>query len=95
MGLKMVRPPSLSTLDRIRRVLVESLRLNIASTDLQYEAKLEEVAGMDSLAILEFVVALEAEFGVIIEPRLLRLKLIRDLEGLASYVEERMSLDHR
>jgi len=77
------------TARRIRRVFVESLGLNLSEADLDYERKLDEYAGLDSLAILEFITALEKEFGITIEPELLRLDFVSDLQELAAYVELR------
>ena len=77
------------TTDRIRRVFVRSLHLNLSEGDLDYESKLDESVGLDSLAVLEFVTALEKEFGITIEPELLRLDFVRDLPQLAAYIEDR------
>lgn len=77
------------TLDRIRRVFVESLHLNLHPEDLSYEDKLDEVTGMDSVAVLEFVAALEKEFSITLEPEMLTIDVIRDLKQLAAYVEMR------
>jgi acyl carrier protein len=80
---------SRDTMDRIRRVFVESLHLNLKEADLDYEHKLDESVGLDSLAVLEFITALEKEFGFTIDPEMLKLDFIRDLPRLASYIEER------
>ena len=80
---------SRNTMDRIRRVFVESLHLNLKEEELDYERKLDESVGMDSLAVLEFITALEQEFGVKIDPEMLRLDFVRDLGQLASYIEQR------
>jgi len=80
---------SRNTMNRIRKVFVESLHLNLKEEDLDYERKLDETVGMDSLAVLEFVTALEQEFGVTIDPEMLRLDFVRDLRQLASYIEQR------
>lgn len=80
---------SRDTMDRIRRVFVESLRLNLKAEDLDYAHKLDESVGLDSLAVLEFIAALEKEFGFKIDPEMLQLDLVRDLPQLASYIEER------
>ena len=77
------------TADRIRRVFVRSLHLNLSEGDLDYESKLDESVGLDSLAVLEFVTALEKEFGITMEPELLRLDFVRDLPQLAAYIEDR------
>jgi acyl carrier protein len=80
---------SSETVDRIRRVFVESLHLNVNPKELDYEHKLDEFAGLDSLAVLEFVAALEKEFGITIEPELLRLDFVRDLSQIAAYIDGR------
>lgn len=83
--------PSRATMDRVRRVFIESLRLNIGEQDLPYEQKLDEVAGLDSIAVIEFVAALEKEFSFEIEPEHLELGFVRDLPQLASYIEQRLA----
>jgi acyl carrier protein len=83
------RTGSRETLDRIRRVFLQSLHLNLREEDLDYERRLDELAGFDSLAMLEFVTALEKEFGITMEPELLRLDFVRDLPQLAAYIEDR------
>jgi acyl carrier protein len=86
-------PASLDTVERIRRVFVKALRLNVDLQDLPYADTLDEMAGLDSVAILEFVLALEDEFGVAIEPQFLQFDLLHDLSRLATYIEERMIHD--
>lgn len=80
--------PSRGTMDRIRRVFIESLRLNVREEDLPYEHKLDEAVGLDSIAVLEFVAALEKEFGIEIEPEFLEIDFLRDLPRLANYIED-------
>ncbi len=63
---------SAHTASRIKRVFLTSLHLNLSEADLDFEHSLDEVVGLDSLAVLEFVTALEKEFGITIEPELLR-----------------------
>ena len=75
--------------DRIRRVFIESLRLNIRENELSYEDKLDEVAGMDSIAVLEFVTALEKEFDISFEPEMLTIHVVGDLTRLVDYVHLR------
>lgn len=75
---------------RIRRVLIDALSLNLEEKDLRFSQKLDELAGLDSLAVLEFVTALEKEFGITIEPEQLQLEVLRDPERLAAYIAARM-----
>jgi acyl carrier protein len=72
---------------RVRRVLIDSLSLNIEEDDLQYSESLDQVIGLDSLAVLEFIAALEKEFGITIEQEKLELSLLRDLSALADYIQ--------
>ena len=80
---------SRDTMERIRRVFIESLNLNLREEDFSYETKLDEAAGMDSVAVLEFVAAIEKEFGITFEPERLTIVLVRDLKELTAYVDER------
>jgi len=79
-----------STIDRIRRVLVDALGLNVEHEQLTDETTLNDLAGLDSVAVLEFVVALEDEFGVELPPELLTLGFLGDLRRLASYIDARI-----
>jgi len=76
-------------MDRIRRIFIRSLHLNLSEEDLAYEDKLDETVGLDSVAVLEFVAALEKEFEIKFEPEMLTLELVRDLKQLAAYIDER------
>jgi acyl carrier protein len=81
---------SSDTLDRIQRVFAESISVSAGHENLRYEQKLEEAASLDSIAVLEFLTAVEKEFGIAMEPAFLDFDFLRDLPALASYVESRM-----
>ncbi len=78
------------TLDRLQRVLVESINLSGGGEDWSYEQKLDEAASLDSIAVLEFMTAVEKEFGIALEPEFIDFDFLRNLPALASYVEGRM-----
>ena len=78
------------TMARIRKVFVVSLNLNAREEDLAYEQMLEEVAVLDSIAVLEFVTAVEREFGIKMEPENLDFDFLRDLSVLAAYIDQRV-----
>ena len=78
---------------RIRKVLIRSLSLNLSEADLRYTDKLDEVAGLDSLAVLEFLTALEKEFHITIDPERMNLETLRDLPTLAGYIMARLPAD--
>lgn len=75
---------------RVREVLIRSLSLNLTEADLRYSETVDQVAGLDSLAVLEFVTALEKEFGITIPAERLNLETLRDLHGLAAYLASRL-----
>jgi acyl carrier protein len=54
---------SRDTMERIRKVFVGSLRLNVREEELPYQQMLEEAAILNSIAVLEFVKAVGQEFG--------------------------------
>lgn len=77
------------TKSRLRRVLVESLRLDrepesIAGDDLRVEL------GLDSINSLEFLIWVEDEFGIHIDDEDLSVTLVDSLDTLAAYVEARL-----
>ena len=80
-----------STTERIKRVFIHSLSLNITEADLDYVQTLDEVVGFDSVAAIEFVGALEKEFAITIEPEQLRLDFVRDLSRLGDYIDTRLT----
>ena len=81
-------PASPDTIHRIRRIFIESLHLNLREDDFYYEAKLDEAVGLDSVAVLEFVSAIEKQFGITFEPEMLNIALVRNLRQLAVYVDD-------
>ena len=89
--LAMMRQPpgQPDILSRLRTVLVESLQLNLPQDELRGVTRLSEIAGVDSMAALVFVAAVEKEFHIVIEPERLELDFIEDLPRLAVYVEAR------
>lgn len=80
---------SRDTLARIRRVFIDSLHLNIGEQEFNYETRLDESAGLDSVAMLEFVAGIEKEFGITFEPEMLTIVVVRDLRRLTAYVDQR------
>jgi len=87
---RMREPPGQpDILSRIRAIFVESLQLNLPEDQWRGVTRLSEIAGVDSMAALAFVAAVENEFHIVIEPELLELDFIEDLPRLSAYVEAR------
>jgi len=87
------KPDSASreTMERIRAVFIDSLHWNHSGKELSYEEILDEASALDSIATLEFLTAVEKEFGIELEPAVLEFEFLRDIAALASYVEDRIS----
>ena len=79
------------TIDRLRRAFLEALHLNLREEDLPYEQRLDEITGFDSIAVLEFIAAVEKEFGVTVETESLELRVLGDLRRFSAYIDSRLS----
>jgi acyl carrier protein len=75
------------TKDRLRRVLVESLRLDVPPETVP-DTGLREAFGIDSVTALEFLIWVENEFGIQIQDEDLNIELVDSLDTLAAYVDE-------
>jgi acyl carrier protein len=93
--LKQADSESTETMDRIRRVFIDALHLNLREEELRYQDKLDETVGLDSVAVIEFVAALENEFGITFQPEMLTIDVVRDLRLLAAYVDEQVARQRR
>jgi acyl carrier protein len=76
---------------RVRAVVVRALSLQVAPAQLPAERPLTELFGFDSIAVLEYVLALEAEFGLRIESEQLNLELLSSIPRLSRYLFERVA----
>ena len=70
-------------LERLRRVADLSLNLNLSPLELDSLIRLDEFAGLDSLTLLEFIGAVEKEFGVTLGEEELQMEVLADLPVLA------------
>ena len=71
---------------RILQVILRELELNIGDDELQRADSLDELFGMDSVAILELVVGIENEFNLTIPPEHLTLTTFKNVDTIASLV---------
>jgi len=75
---------------RIEQILIESLHLDSETTDLSGVRMIDEAIGLDSIALLEFVIALEKDFGITLDAELLEYELVNDLDRFAACVATRV-----
>jgi acyl carrier protein len=89
----MTSPEHAEIANRIRRVFVQSLVLNLSPDETARISDLSSVAGLDSLALLGFVAGLEKEFSHQIDPEHLNLAFLSDLQALTDYFAQRIPQD--
>jgi acyl carrier protein len=73
-------------LQQLRRLASSALNLNLTDKELATLTQLDEVTGLDSLTVLEFVSAVEKEFGLTFEAGELRVDFLKDLPRLAEHI---------
>jgi len=71
---------------RIIGVLVETLELDLDGDVIGDATDIDQLFGLDSVAIIEFVLGIEKEFGVTIESHRLERQLITNLDKLSVYI---------
>lgn len=78
--------------DRIKRMLVERLKLEMDPESIDDDAPLfsEEGLGLDSIDALELVLGVEQELGVRIDDEEVGSKAFASVSALAEFVDERM-----
>lgn len=77
-------------LQRLRQSAVRALNLNLSADELAPLTRLDEVAGIDPLSILEFVSAVEKEFGITLGEDQLRSSFLANLPELAEHIGGRL-----
>lgn len=75
--------------DRLKRMIVERLFLKIPPESIQEEASLIQTYGVDSVSLLELVVGLEEEFGIVIDENEFDVKHFETVAALANFVRRR------
>lgn len=77
------------TRDKLRRIIVESLRLDRAPETIPDQDLVAEL-GLDSINSLEVLIWVENEFGIQIDDEDLSVSLINSLEVLTNYVQNKL-----
>lgn len=77
-------------MERIRKVFADLLHLNGGGQGLSHAEVLDAAASLDSIAVVEFLTAVEKEFGIELEPAVIEFEFLRDVAALATYIEDRI-----
>ena len=76
---------------RVRTVLAAALALNAAAPETERAMRADDLLGLDSIATLEFALALEKEFGITLDPETLDPEIFADLTRLSAHIEQRLA----
>ena len=77
---------------RVKRCIIDAIGLDLAPTAIPDEiALLDKGLGLDSVAILRLVAALEEEFDIEIEDNVLRPELFKSVATLSAYMASRVA----
>jgi acyl carrier protein len=72
--------------DRILQVIIRDLELNISKDKLLSANNLNELFGMDSIAIIELVVGIEKEFDIKIPDEYLSVDIFENINTIAEHI---------
>jgi acyl carrier protein len=75
---------------RVRKVLAQALTLNVSAPETERARRADDLLGLDSIATLEFALALEKEFGITLDPDTLDPDVFADLSRLTAHIERRL-----
>ena len=82
--------PEDAIIHQLRQLAASSLGLELTGDELEAMTRLDEYAGVDSLAILIFVHAVEKQFGVKLQGDALSRQNINNLPNLAGLLARRL-----
>ena len=78
---------------RLSKVLLERLGDRVTAEEIQSEVPLvKDGLGLDSVALLEFVVGIEEEFDLMLDDSAVTIEHFRTLGSLAAYLHEQISV---
>lgn len=75
---------------QLKQIIVDKLDVNVKLEEIDDNASLfEEGIGLDSVAIMEFISLIEADFGFKFSDDELNMEPFKDLRTLAAYIIEK------
>lgn len=77
--------------DRLKRMIVDRLFLKLAPEQLEEEKSLIDGYGVDSVSLLELVVGIEEEFGVVIADDEFKVDNFKTVAALAAFVRSKLA----
>jgi len=79
--------------NRIRKVLIETMLSEFDPEEIKDDTPLIELGvGVDSVATLELIVALESEFKISIDEENISPKLLENIDNISEYIRKRLEI---
>jgi len=79
---------------QLKYIIAEELDVNLSPGEIDETASLfEEGVGLDSIAIMDFILLIEGRFGFEFSDTELQVELFRSLEVLADFISTKMGSD--
>ncbi len=76
--------------DRLKKMMVERLFMRVAPEEIEEDKSLIDQYGVDSVSLLELVVGIEEEFGVMIDDDEFSVANFETVNNLATFVKGKM-----
>ncbi len=76
--------------ERLKRMIVDRLFLQIAPSEIEDDKKLVQDYGVDSVSLFELVVGLEEEFGIRVEDKEFNLRHFESVAALGQFVRSKL-----
>lgn len=76
---------------RLKQMVIDHLFLKVSPEELSSTASLIDDYGVDSVALLELVVGLEEEFGIVVEDDDFDIANFTSVQALAEFVAKRLA----
>ena len=76
--------------DRLKRMIVDRLFLKVRPEELEEDKSLIDFYGVDSVCLLELVVGIEEEFGVVIADDEFKVDNFQTVAALAAFVRAKL-----
>jgi acyl carrier protein len=79
-------------MERLKGIIVNDLDVNVKMTDIDEHASLfEDGLGLDSIAIVDLIVAIEKDFSISIEDEELSSGLFKNLTALTAFINNKQA----
>jgi len=75
---------------RIAEVMIRDLELTLNPDEIYNTGRMDDLFGMDSIAVTELIIGIEKEFNITIPAEDLSVEIFQDLETLTEYMKKRL-----